>query len=98
LNQADLRVLLRDCLALWGKEGRVTPAEDGGLAIEVAEGRFLLEPAGVDMRPVRWFYQTPERHAANRPPRAAASIVAALSALRNAMGAQGGPAARIGPG
>jgi hypothetical protein len=98
LNQADLRALLRDCLALWGTEGRVSPAEDGGLVIEVAEGRFFLQPASAGMRPVRWFYQTPERLAAGRPPRAAASIVSALSALRNAIGAQGGRTARIGPG
>jgi len=98
MNQAELRALLRDCLTLWGMEGKVMPAANGGLAIEVVPGRFILEPAAPDMRPVRWFYQTPERHAADRPPRASSSIVSVLSALRNAIGAEGGPPARIGVG
>ena len=40
-----------------------------------------------DMRPVRWLLQR-RRRAANRPPRAAPSIVALLAALRNALGAE----------
>ncbi len=55
-----------------------------------------MQRAPVDMRPVRWLLQTPERRAANRPPRAAPSIVAVLTALRNALGAEGGNRLRIG--
>jgi hypothetical protein len=63
----------------------------------VVDGRsLLLQRAPVDMRPVRWLLQTPERRAANRPPRAAPSIVAVLTALRNALGAEGGNKLRIG--
>jgi hypothetical protein len=45
---------------------------------------------------VRWFLQTPERRDAGRPARAAPSIVAALSALRNNLGAGSGLKLRIG--
>jgi len=48
------------------------------------------------MRPMRWLLQTPERRAADRPPRAAPSIVAVLTALRHALGAEGGNKLRIG--
>ena len=48
---------------------------------------FSIARADPDLRPVRWFLQTPERRAAGRPARAAPSIVAALSALRNNLGA-----------
>jgi hypothetical protein len=48
------------------------------------------------MRPVRWLLHTPERRASNRPPRAAPSIVALLTALRNALGAESGNRLRIG--
>ncbi len=51
---------------------------------------FSIERADPELRPVRWFLQTPERHAAGRPARAAPSIVAALSALRNNLGAGSG--------
>ena len=61
------------------------------------DGAFSLARADAELRPVRWFLQTPERAAANRPPRAAPSIVAALSALRNNLGGSRGPAPRIGP-
>jgi hypothetical protein len=57
---------------------------------------FTVARADPDFHPVRWFYQTPERAAAGRPPRAAPSIVALLSALRNAMEGTGGDRLRIG--
>jgi hypothetical protein len=95
MTDAELRLLLRDCLALWDVPGRVTAAADG-MTIETEDGRYVLQRAAPDMRPVRWLLQTPVRAAAGRQPRAAPSIVAALSALRNALGAAGGAGLRIG--
>jgi hypothetical protein len=97
VTDAELRALLVDCLTLWGVRGRVVVA-DHGLTISTDEGPFSLQRAAADMRPVRWFLQTPPRLAANRPPRALPSIVALLAALRNALGAEGGNRLRIGSG
>ena len=94
---SQLRSLLVDCLVLWGVSGRVTAADDG-VTISTDAGIFSVQPASPDMRPVRWLLQTPARRAANRPPRAAPSIVAVLSALRNALGGDGGNRLRIGSG
>ncbi|HUN40490.1 MAG TPA: hypothetical protein VMU81_09385 [Acetobacteraceae bacterium] len=95
MSDAELRSLLRDCLVLWDIAGSIVAA-DGGMAIETKDGRFVLQRAAPDMRPVRWLLQTPERAVAGRVPRAAPSIVAALSALRHAMGGDGGASLRIG--
>ena len=95
MSDAELRSLLRDCLLLWDMTGTITAAHDG-MAIETAAGRIVLQRAAPDLRPIRWLLQTPERAAAGRPPRAAPSIVAALSALRHALGAAGGASLRIG--
>ena len=95
MTDAELRLLLRDCLTLWDVPGQVT-VTDQGMAVDTPDGRFVLQRATADMRPVRWLLQTPARAAAGRPPRAAPSIVAALSTLRNAVGAAGGAALRIG--
>jgi hypothetical protein len=95
VTDAQLRALLLDCLKLWEVPGKVT-ADDSGLAIETEGGRFTVSRADPDLRPLRWFYQTPERAAARRPPRAAPSVVALLSALRNAMAGVGGDRLRIG--
>jgi hypothetical protein len=94
-TDAELRVLLIDCVALWDVEPRVVVGAEG---IEIASnaGTFLLQRAPRDMRPIRWLLHTPERRAANRPPRAAPSIGAALTALRNALGAETGNKLRIG--
>jgi hypothetical protein len=97
MTDSELRGLLRDCLALWDVAAKVT-ATDAGMAIEAPEGRFLLQRASPDLRPVRWLLQTPARAAAGRSPRAAPSIVAALSALRSALGVAGGAGLRIGAG
>jgi hypothetical protein len=97
MTQAQLRVLLMDCLKLWEVNGAVT-ADAAGLAIETRGGRFTVAQAEIGLRPVRWFYQTPERAAAGRPARAAPSIVALLSALRNAMEGVGGDRLRVGGG
>jgi hypothetical protein len=86
LSDAELRGLLIDCVALWGVEARIT-AGSGGLEIVTPHGVFLVQRATPEMRPLRWLLQTPDRHAAQRPPRAAPSIVALLSALRSAFGA-----------
>ena len=97
MTDAELRGLLSDCLTLWGVEGRLALGQDGW-EIETAEGSFSIARADAELRPVRWFLQTPERHAAGRPPRAAPSIGAALSALRNNLGAARGQKLRIGGG
>lgn len=90
--------LLRDCLFLWNVAARVTPGADA-ITIHTSDGRtFTLQSAPADVRPVRWFLQTPTRAAANRPPRALPSIVAALSALCTALGGDSGSALRIGTG
>jgi hypothetical protein len=91
----ELRALLIDCVALWGLEARVSFCTDG-VNITATDGTYLLHRAPPDMRPVRWLLHTPERRASNRPPRAAPSIVALLTALRNALGAESGNRLRIG--
>ena len=95
MTDAELRSLLLDCLKLWGVEGRIT-AGDTGLVIGTQNGVFTVARAEPELRPLRWFYQTPERVAAGRPPRAVPSVVALLSALRNAMEGTGGDRLRIG--
>jgi hypothetical protein len=95
VTDAQLRSLLLDCLKLWEVPGKVI-ARDSGVAIETEAGVFTVVRADPDLRPLRWFYQTPERAAAQRPPRPAPSIVALLSALRNAMAGTGGERLRIG--
>src|SRR4051812_47623015 len=95
MTGAELRSLLADCLALWSVRARLEPLADG-VAIHAPEGCYVIRPAPVELRPVRWFVQTPERARAGRPPRATPSIVAALSALRNALGAEGGSRLRVG--
>jgi hypothetical protein len=91
----ELRNLLQDCLVLWSVAARIE-AEAGGITLHAQDGAYSIHPAAEAQHPVRWFYQTPERAAANRPPRAAPSIVALLSALRNAIGAEGGTRLRVG--
>ncbi len=95
MTDAELRGLLLDCLTLWEVEGRPEAGAEGW-EIATAEGVFSIAPADPDLRPVRWFLQTPERRAAGRTARAAPSIVAALSALRNNLGAGRGQKLRIG--
>jgi hypothetical protein len=95
VTDAQLRALLLDCLQLWEVPGKVA-AGDAGLVIETPAGAFTVAAADPDLRPLRWFYQTPERSAAGRPPRAAPSIVALLSALRNVMEGAGGDRLRVG--
>ena len=95
MTDAELRGLLLDCLKLWEVEGRLANGAEGW-EIETADGVFSIARADVELRPVRWLLQTPERRAAGRPARAAPSIVAALSALRNNLGGLGGQRLRIG--
>src|SRR5689334_20412751 len=95
VTDAQLRSLLLDCLKLWEVAGKVTVRDDG-LVIDTAQGAFTIARAEADLRPVRWFYQTPERAAAGRAPRAAPSIVALLSGLRNVMAGRGGDQLRVG--
>jgi hypothetical protein len=94
VTDAELRGLLLDCLKLWDIPGQVQ-VRDTGVLITTPDGDFTVAKAPEDLRPARWFYQTPERTAANRPPRAAPSIVALLSALRNTMAGDGGERLRV---
>jgi len=68
------------------------------MEVNTPDGLFTVQAAPSDMHPVRWLLQTPPRRAAGRPPRAAPSIGALLSALRNAVGAERGVSLRIGAG
>jgi len=95
LTQAELRSLLLDCLKLWNVQATVSVDADT-VSVETAAGAFTVQHADPELRPVRWFWQTPERREAGRQPRAAPSIVALLSALRNAIGGDGGATLRIG--
>jgi hypothetical protein len=95
VTDAELRSLLLDCLKLWEVTSKVT-VRDTDLAIDTPGGVFTVARADPDLRPLRWFYQTPERAAAGRPARAAPSIVALLSGLRNSMAGTGGDRLRIG--
>jgi len=95
MTDAQLRSLLLDCLKLWEVTGKVT-VRDTDLAIDAPGGVFVVARAAAELRPLRWFYQTPERAAAGRPARTAPSIVALLSGLRNAMEGTGGDRLRIG--
>jgi len=93
LTEAELRMLLIDCLSLWGVEGRVV-VNDGAIEIATPSATLRVQRAPHDMLPVRWLLHRP----ANRPPRVAPSIVALLTALRNALGAGGGNRVIIGSG
>jgi hypothetical protein len=97
VTDAELRGLLLDCLKLWAVDGLLVAGGEGWV-IETAEGAYSIARADAELRPARWFLQTPERRAAGRPPRAAPSIVAALSALRNNLGAGRGMKLRVGSG
>lgn len=97
MTDAELRGLLIDCLMLWGIDGRVAAGETG-IEVRTMDGLFVVQHAPGDMHPVRWLLQTPPRRAADRPPRAAPSIGALLSALRNALGAERGVSLHIGVG
>ena len=97
MTDAELRGLLIDCLTLWGIDGRVA-AGDAGMELRTMDGLFVVQRASTDLHPMRWLLQTPPRRAANRPARAAPSIGALLSALRNALGTERGVSLRIGTG
>ncbi len=90
MTDAELRALLLDCLALWGVKGRVEALEIG-IQIIMDTTTLQIERAPADMLPVRWLLHRP-----NRSPRVVPSIVALLTALRNALGAEGGNKLRIG--
>jgi hypothetical protein len=94
-TDAELRALLIDCVTLWDVKARVAVGAEG-IEIASSAGAYLLQHATPDQRPIRWLLHTPERRAAGRPPRAAPSIGAALTALRNALGAETGNKLRIG--
>ncbi|MCC6718912.1 MAG: hypothetical protein IT555_13595 [Acetobacteraceae bacterium] len=94
-HPAHLRSVLRDALAMWGIQGRVT-IEGNHVVIARPDGAYRVSASGQDA--ARWLLQTPAREAAGRPPRPAPSITALLTALRAALGVPRGGTARIGPG
>lgn len=95
MTEAEFRALLLDCLKLWDINAKLAPGPEGW-EIATADGVFSIARADPELRPVRWLLQTPERRAAGRPARAAPSIVAALSALRNNLGGARARRLRIG--
>jgi hypothetical protein len=95
VTDAELRSLLLDCLKVWEIDGRLSLGDEGW-EIGTTDGVFSIARADPELRPARWMLQTPERRAAGRPARAAPSIVAALSALRNNLGAAAGQKLRVG--
>ncbi len=84
-------MLLLDCLSLWGVAGHIS-VNDGAIEIATSSATLRVQRAPRDMLPVRWLLH----RSATRPPRVAPSIVALLTALRNALGAEGGNRIRIG--
>ena len=86
MTDAELRSLLLDCLKLWGIAGTVT-AGANGLLIATDAAHCLVRRAAA---PARWWLETPARR------RAVPSVVALLSALRRALGADGGARLRVG--
>jgi len=88
LTLAEQRDLLRDCLRLWDVEAQVV-VDDVGVSVVTKDGRYTIVAGD---RTVRWFLRTPDRPSA----RAVPSIVALLSRLRNALGAEGGAMPRFG--
>ena len=88
MTLAEQRDLLRDCLRLWDVDGQVV-VDDDKVSIVTADGTYTIVEGD---RTVRWFLRTPDRPTA----RAVPSIVALLSRLRNALGAEGGAMPRIG--
>ena len=93
LSDGELRMLLIDCLRLWGVAGRVV-VNDGAIEIATPSATLRVQRAPHDMLPVRWLLH----RSASRPPRVAPSIVALLTALRNALGGEGGNRVIIGSG
>lgn len=78
-------MLLLDCLQLWNVQGSIAIVGEG-IEVTTGTGSFALQRAPLEMRPVRWLLQNPDRRAASRPPRVAPSIGAALLGLRHALG------------
>lgn len=77
MTDPELRALVNDTLLVWG--GGACAAWDGqGLRVAAADGRVATVHRG---GPGRWML-----HAEGRRPRACASIVALLGALRAAVG------------
>jgi hypothetical protein len=96
ITDPELADLLRDAIALWSVTARVEAADDG-ISVRTADGAVLtIARTPADARPTRWTLMTPERAAAGRAPRAAASITGLLSALRAALDAAPAPRLRVG--
>jgi hypothetical protein len=93
LTDAELRMLLIDCLSLWGVAGHVV-VDDDAIEIATSNATLRVQRAPRDMLPVRWLLH----RSIDRPPRVAPSIVALLTALRNALGAGGGNRLIVGSG
>ncbi len=91
VTSAELRMLLLDCLSLWGVAGHIS-VNNSAIEVTTPSTTLRVQRAPRDMLPVRWLLH----RSADRPPRVAPSIVALLTALRNALGAAGGNRIRIG--
>jgi hypothetical protein len=79
MQQAELRMLVADCLRLWNVPERVELEADG-IEVATAGGKVLLRAARVEERPARWVLTEPDGRTRTLP-----SITATLSALRRAI-------------
>ncbi len=98
-----LREFLVDSLALWGVAGEVCAGQGSVVAeIHAASGARVWIERAADDTPFRWFARW--RAAGDAPggvrelrPRACASLVGLLAAMRDALGVERGSAVRIVP-
>ena len=84
MTDAELRVLLVDCLRVWGVEGRVE-ANEHAFHVFVVDAEFVLRRAAPHLFPTRWLLDTPARGIARHRCRPTPSIIAALAALRRGL-------------
>jgi hypothetical protein len=102
MDDSRLRGFLADSLALWRVAGKVAPGEEPVVAVVQADDGALvwIERASGEGMPCRWLVRW--RGAGEAPgapretrPRACASVVGMLGAVRGALGVNRGMPVRI---